>query len=401
MGDPDDWSQEPTIAIMAIEPPTGGGIYQYTRSVIHATNALDVDVQVFYIDKNWADSDLYDSEQWDRVSTMGRACRRALRKICRGLHLDITSLGSLRRWTAPRIRRLQPDIVVYPTPHAMAFEAGFPYVMAIHDVQYRLNPQFDEVGNEEVVNRRSYIYGNGSTNATGILVDSDAGKEDVLRFYDVDEDRVFVLPFVPPDYLDDEANDVNEAFLDELPDRYIFYPAQFWEHKNHETLFKAIARLRNEAGIDVPCVCVGSEKNAYDDAMAVVESEGIDDLVTELGFVDDEKMYTLYEKAEALVMPTYLGPTNIPPMEAFKMGCPVITSDIHGLPEQVGDAGILIDPDSATELADAIESIWTNEELRQTLIERGYQKIESYNQEQFTQRFGEYIQTAIEEGPPS
>ena len=61
------------------------------------------------------------------------------------------------------------------------------------------------------------------------------------------------------------------------------------------------------------------------------------------GFVDDEELPFLYSQSIALVMPTYFGPTNIPPLEAFKINVPVLYSDLPGLRDQVGKAAMLID----------------------------------------------------------
>lgn len=71
-------------------------------------------------------------------------------------------------------------------------------------------------------------------------------------------------------------------------------------------------------------------------------------------------------------MPTFFGPINIPQLEAFALGCPVITSNIYGIPEQVGDAALLVDPKNPEDIAEKIGKVWTDKKLGNSLIEKGY-----------------------------
>ena len=98
---------------------------------------------------------------------------------------------------------------------------------------------------------------------------------------------------------------------------------------------------------------------------------GLTNEVRYLGPVPDEDMAALYTQSVALVMPTFFGPTNIPPLEAWHFGRPVITSDIRGLREQTGDAGLLVDPRSPDALADAMLRLWRDDALCTALAERG------------------------------
>jgi hypothetical protein len=139
------------------------------------------------------------------------------------------------------------DLMLYPTPIPLSFEAGIPYIMAIHDLQHRLQPQFPEVSSNGEWESREYYFRNGSRYATLLLADSEVGKEDILACYEsfgVTADRVKVLPFLPASYL---AVDIPEADRQrvraayQLPPRYLFYPAQFWPHKNHINIVHALA----------------------------------------------------------------------------------------------------------------------------------------------------------------
>ncbi|RLJ07200.1 MAG: hypothetical protein DRP16_03925 [Candidatus Aenigmatarchaeota archaeon] len=106
--------------------------------------------------------------------------------------------------------------------------------------------------------------------------------------------------------------------------------------------------------------------------------------IIDLEYVESKRMRSLYEMATALVMPTFLGPTNLPILEAFAVGCPVIASDIKGVREQVGDAGILADPNSPEEIGMAIYRVWTDGILRSALVKRGHERMKRWTRKDFS-----------------
>jgi len=208
------------------------------------------------------------------------------------------------------------------------------------------------------------------------------GKEHVIESYNVDESRIHVLPYVAPSYVYEYRDKPVALGRYRLPERYIYYPAQLWKHKNHLGLMKAMVILK-ERDMVVNAVFTGSRENGSEEFFQAVGDFGIKDQVYYLSYVTDEEIVALYKQAVALVMPTFFGPTNIPQLEAFALGCPVLTSNIYGIPEQVGDAALLFNPDDANDIADKIASVYCNEKARKTLIEKGYQKDSLWNQEGF------------------
>jgi glycosyltransferase involved in cell wall biosynthesis len=105
-----------------------------------------------------------------------------------------------------------------------------------------------------------------------------------------------------------------------LPLRYFFYPAQFWPHKNHALILQAVKIIADEKHEVVPVVFCGGYwtyimAHYFKDVMALALKLGIADRVRYLGSVPDEDMAALYTLSAGLVMPTFFGPTNIPPLE--------------------------------------------------------------------------------------
>jgi glycosyltransferase involved in cell wall biosynthesis len=355
------------------------------------------------------DDPLLGGEEWEIAPlTPPSASRRALHALKSLVPHSVRHRRRERRESRPAdaIRRrpdvrawheqLGIDLVVYPFTSPLSFEAGTPYVLAVHDLQHRVHPDMPEFAGGEAASRE-YVFGNGIREAKVVLVDSDIGKEDVLDFYGdaIEPERVAVLPFLPgaPTVVtDDDRARVRREHR--LPERYLFYPAQFWPHKNHRRVVEALAAVG-----DAELVLVGSavgevrERNRAELVQRAREL-GVDGRVHHLGYAPAEDMAALYAEAVALVMPTFFGPTNIPILEAWALGCPVITSDIRGVRDQAGDAALLVDPESVESIAAAIERVWTDEELRQDLGRRGRERLGLYTREDFAQRLGAILDQA-------
>ncbi len=295
--------------------------------------------------------------------------------------------------TAKELRAAGIDLTLQLGPYANAFAWLIPFVMVIYDLNHRLQPEFPEVSIHGEFSRREYLYRNTCKYATLVLVDSQTGKEDVLNLYGdfIDDDRVRVLPYYPPIEHKpmpsaEECGGVRARYG--LPPRYFFYPAQFWRHKNHELILRAIRHIADQTGEKTPIVFCGAYADYlraanFNQVRALVGQLGLGDRAYYLGPVPDEDMPALYAMCTALVMPTFFGPTNLPPMEAWHYGRPVITSNIRGIREQTGDAGLLIDPRSHVDLANAMLKLWRDDALGAELAARGKKRLAGYSWDAF------------------
>lgn len=298
---------------------------------------------------------------------------------------------------APRLSRLGIDWIFQLSQSPFVFSARRPFVMPIHDLQHRLQPEFPEVGAPAEIAFREYLYRNACRFATLILVDSRQGKADVLRFYGdlIDEDRIRVLPFHPrmrPDGIPgaEELDRVAAAYR--LPPRFFFYPAQFWRHKNHHLIVRALGLLDEPIPV-VLCGAYADRARAanFIEVMALAEDLGVRDRIHYLGWVPDSDIPALYRLSAGLVMPTFFGPTNLPALEAWQYGRPVITSDIPGLREQTGDAGLLVDPRVPEQLAGAMLRLWRDEALAAELVRRGRARLAAYQWTDFVAQVGAVV----------
>jgi glycosyltransferase involved in cell wall biosynthesis len=419
------------IGIVPVEDPHFGGVYQYSATMLEtlrqrSVETCDDEFVVFSgsvrpavsvsADRKWAIRPLVEEEPapWKQQileflrTAIGEGPHRdALRRLMGrpvGKEQQEADLNrrNLKEFAAEQLRREGVDLMLFPSPRSLAFETQVPYVMAIHDLQHRLQPEFPEVSAGGEWERREYLFRNATRYATLLLADSEVGKEDILNFYaefGVTPDQVKVLPFLPANYL---VHDISEEerkrvrTTHKLPERYLFYPAQFWPHKNHKRIVQAIGLLKDR-GMRVDAVFCGSyagniRNRTFREVMTVASALGIEDHIHYRGYVSDHDMSGLYAEAAGLVMPTFFGPTNIPVVEAWSLGCPVLTSDIRGIREQVRDAGILADPRSIESIADGISRLWADQRLARDLANRGRARVASYTPEDYRRRLTEILE---------
>jgi len=295
--------------------------------------------------------------------------------------------------------RYRANLMIYPTTTPISFEVRIPYIMTIHDLEHRFHPEFREVSAKGVQRKRECDVKYGCRYAQAIIVDNEAGKQDVLDYYEIRPERVFPLPHVSPTLIkQDVSADMLQLVRNKygLPFDYVFYPAALHPHKNHLGLVKALYRIREKYGIAIPCVLAGPKAAAYAGLMHLIERLGMSEQVRYIGYVPDEDMAPLYRMALMLVMPTFFGPTNLPIVEAWDQKCPVITSEMRGIREEVGDAGLLIDPKDVEALAEAIYQVYFSPELRQVLITKGVERASKYGFENYGHNLISIVESVIE-----
>lgn len=256
-------------------------------------------------------------------------------------------------------------------------------IVPVHDLMHRYEGRFPEV--VEGYEGRELLFSSIAKYAWCVMTDSKVGKEQFIESYGSYMRRrlphVVDIPFVVPQHI----LGCEEIYID-TPEKYVFYPAQFWQHKNHINLVKAIKILSDEIK-DIHLILIGSEKNNMKKIQKYIAETNLEEHITIRGFVSDENIVYLYKHAIGMIMPSYFGPTNIPPLEAMALGCPVAVSNKYAMPEQVGDAGLLFDPDSPEEIAECIRKLWTDEGLRQEMKRKGYKRIEEWTMDSFNRRF--------------
>lgn len=394
------------IGVFFKHKPSGGGIFQYFLTVLKAIQMMPGDDQFFLFMCHGFDSEFLPyTERFQVIRLDGDQEPTALEGYPVQFD-DQTVVFRTRPYSgelATAARANHIDLMVYPNIERESFEANVPFVSAFHDWTHKTHPQFEEFVANGVYEQREYINQYGTAGALSILADSETAKAEIVEFYQVQPKKIDVLPFVAPPTIRSEISAAEKEKTRarfQLPQRYLFYPAQFWPHKNHQNIIRALHILKNEFDLHIPLVLVGSTENQWANLAPLnklATQLGVFEQIQYLGYVPDECMSPLYAMANALVMPTFPGPTNIPVLEALTCGCPVITTDIQALHEQLGNAAIFIDPYDPQAIADAINRIWNDSSVSHELRQKGYRRIEDWNITHFSNRLEEIIRKAKDE----
>lgn len=247
------------------------------------------------------------------------------------------------------------------------------FIGTLFDLSHREYPEFPEVSNFNEFYRREKMFQTTITPALITLTDSQRLADMASQYYGIERNRFLVMPFSQSPLLDKNAYASSNVLKKySLETNYFYYPAQFWAHKNHIRILQALLLMRDRTKIKPMVVFSGKDHGNLTHVNDFIKSNQLDLQVKILGFVPHEDMLGLYKNAIAVVMPTYFGPTNLPPLEAWSVGVPLIYS--AQLVEQVGEAALLVDPDSASELADAMNKSF-EPDIRTRIITAGYQKL--------------------------
>jgi glycosyltransferase involved in cell wall biosynthesis len=383
-----------TAGVFLDSEPSGGGAFQYSIALVEALAALSCDdcrVIAGYTSERWGG--LLEASRIAQVKLpMGIRSRIAAKCVRYNLlSRSAWSAGPARFDPVQRaMRETGADLWFYPCQDEWSYLGPGLSVVSVHDLMHRHEPEFSEVSRGFKYTRRELHYRKLCAAPAHVLTDSRVGRDHVIEAYACDERRVHVLPFIAPGYIYAKPDAGAEKLTSELPDKYFFYPAQFWEHKNHLRLVAALAMVRRSFP-DAALVLVGSRKNNYARVRREIASLGLESAVHMLDYVGDDAMPGLYRAARALIMPTFFGPTNIPPLEAFACGCPVAVSDVYAMREQLGEAALYFDPGSVDDIAATMSRLWRDDALCEDLQRRGLEADGDWNREHFARRIAEIV----------
>jgi glycosyltransferase involved in cell wall biosynthesis len=236
------------------------------------------------------------------------------------------------------------------------------FIITIHDLGHRDIPQFPEVYKNNEFDRRERVYGGGVKKALAVVVDSKITKNKLVKYYGIEKSKIVIVPFIT------KKRDVNikldKAYLQlkyQINKNYIYYPAQFWAHKNHKYILDGILELEKSYNVIIDIVFSGSDYGTQNYIQQLASKMGLSNRLHILGFISDEDVTALYVNSLALVMPTCLGPTNIPPLEAFKLKVPVVYSKQDDMDDILKVGCNLVDLSDPRELAETIIKVMHND----------------------------------------
>jgi glycosyltransferase involved in cell wall biosynthesis len=261
------------------------------------------------------------------------------------------------------------DLIYFLSPSSLAQDLDeINFIITVWDLSLRDNNEFPEIRMNNMIEVINSYYQDVLKRAMAVFVDSEIGKNNVEDYYAIDRSRVHVMPFEAAISVREHSklgqlNNINIKKKYNLQVPYVFYPAQFWAHKNHIYLLEGLYVLEHRYGLKVGAIFSGYDEGNLAYVKNRVSVLGLEDRVRFADFVSNQEIPELYLQSIALVMPTYFGPTNLPPLEAFALKVPVLYSDVAGLRDQVGEAALLINLKDPTSMAEHIKNLMNDEQL--------------------------------------
>jgi glycosyltransferase involved in cell wall biosynthesis len=272
------------------------------------------------------------------------------------------TLDNIQNWNIfTTVNALSLDLIWSTEP--LGFPFNIPFITTVWDLEHRNKPFFPEVSQNGEWERRESRYSKVLGKATFIVTGTIVGKQEIVNFYRINPERVIVAPF--PMHLK------LRAISSERNPNLIFYPAQFWPHKNHANLVEAF-KLSSVVEPDLKLLLVGSDRGSQVEIRRLVNDLGLNSNVEFLGTISNLELENLYQTASLMIFPSFFGPDNLPPLEAISFQCPVAASDHPGSREQFKNGIPLFDPTNIAEMSQIIsdrESLKISLEFQKKMLD--------------------------------
>jgi len=215
-----------------------------------------------------------------------------------------------------------------------------------------------------------------------VITVSRSSKVDIVRYLRVDPDKVHVVyegvnPVFRP-LTAGESNRVGARYG--FPDSYLLFVGSVEMRKNLRGLLPAYANLRR-MGERRPLVVVGAGRGKAPDIMGTIQELDLEQHVIFTGYVPDGDLPALYSGADLFILPSLYEGFGLRVLEAMACGARVVCSNAGSLPEVAGDAAIMVDPHDTEGLAEAMQRVLTDADLRDDLREKGLQRARQFTWE--------------------
>lgn len=255
-----------------------------------------------------------------------------------------------------------------------------PNVITVHDLAFLLYPRF-------LTPDAARYYGQidpSSRSAAHIIAVSQSTKRDITRLLGVPEDKVSVIY----EAANTSARQVDPAeakrYVQEkfgIVDNFILFVSTIEPRKNLPTLLAAYSKLLESYKNNASLVIVGHKGWLTDEVDQAVEKYKLKNKVCFLDRVANEELVYLYNAARVFALPSFYEGFGLTPLEAMASGTPVIVSNVSSLPEVVGDAGILVDPNDVEAWTVALNRVLTDDALREEMSVKGLKQAANFSWE--------------------
>ena len=248
-----------------------------------------------------------------------------------------------------------------------------PFIFTLFELQHRTNNYLPEYYGAHDFDLREKIISNAAKKAFKVIVATNKDKDLLEKFYVAEKNNVIVQPYIPSLPLIYEKLK-NKKDIETIYNRlkiefkdYLFYPAQFWPHKNHRFIIDAVKSYNEGNPKKINVIFSGSDKGNLKYIKKIIKQKNLENYFKFIGFISDAEVIALYKRSKALIMPTYVGHSTLPIYEAFYFKVPVIFTK-NLLDEKLKKLVYEIDINTPNELKNIIYDIENDLSLKKEKV---------------------------------
>lgn len=260
------------------------------------------------------------------------------------------------------------NYTVFPYPNSLK-------VMTIYDLTFIKYPHYID----SVVQTYSRRVKKCLKWADLVITISTSSKNDIIKYLNVNPDRIHVTPLASRYSCDHLLISPNSSVNYDFSHPYILFVSTIEPRKNVTTLISAFNYLKQKHKIEHHLILIGQKGWHYKSIFAAIENSPWNYYIHHLDYLSDELVALFYSKADVFAYPSHYEGFGLPVLEAMTLGTPVVTSNTSSLPEVAGDAALLIDPNDPIQLAEAILNIISDTQLCQDLIQKGKERAKLFS----------------------
>lgn len=270
------------------------------------------------------------------------------------------------QWAMHRLRgRLEADVAFFPHYDAPVVLGAKRAVVTIQDVTHFRVPELFPGWKRAVA---SAVFSRVVGTAERVLVTSESTARDLLEQVPAAAAKIHLIPLGVGEPFDGPVATAPREIEELRP--FLLFVGNRKPHKNLAAAVEALAILRRDDAA-LRLVLAGHSYPGWARTLDRARELGVADALVELTEVSDDTLRALYSRCEALLLPSFYEGFGLPALEAMACGAPVVASNRASLPEVVGDAGLLVDPERPAELAEAVRRLRADPALARDLRERG------------------------------
>ena len=251
-------------------------------------------------------------------------------------------------------------------------------VVNVHDLIHIVYPEY--LPSKFALLYAKFMIGSACKKAKRVITISEYTKKDIIKYFQTESKKISITYLAAGDIFKPSsiiAEDMKKKY-----GKYFLYVGAIRPHKNILFLLESFIKLKKEKNILHKLVLIGKGKIPYiNHVRKKISDYSLQNDVLIIEEIKQEELVSFYCGADIFLFPSLYEGFGLPPLEAMSCGCPVISSNTSSLPEVVGDACILVDPNNMKNFTDSIYNVIINENLKKELIKKGFERLKLFSWE--------------------